>query len=133
MAPTLITSESVIGPYIATPVSPTDLNVSWTAADSVNGNQLIYDAPSGDILLAWNKDYTLAHNFTLTSMLDTPFQRLGDISNYSLAGGQIMAFYLGNFPSSVPTGWGALIGGSYYINFSADSSLIYFAILQLQG
>jgi hypothetical protein len=130
MPPTLITSESIIGPYVATPVTPTDLNLTWTPADVANGNQFIYDAPDGDILLAWNRDYVTPHNFTLTSTLDSPFQRLGDISSYALAGGQVMAFNLGEFPNDVPTGWGSQIGGSYYINFSADSSMIYFAIIQ---
>jgi hypothetical protein len=133
MAPTLIVTESVVGPYTTTPVAATDLNLTWTPADPVNGNQLVYDAPSGDILLAWNQDYVTPHNFTLTSTPDSPFLRTGDITNYALAGGQIMAYYLGNFPANIPSGWSTLIGGSYYINFLADSSSIVFAILQLQG
>jgi hypothetical protein len=131
--PTLITTESVVGPYVAVPVSAADLNITWTAADVANGNQLIYDAPAGDILLAWNKDYTASHNFTLTSSQDTPFLRTGDISGYALAAGQIMAFYLGNFPNNQPLGWSTFIGSNYFINFSADSASVYFAILQIQG
>lgn len=130
MAPTPVFSELIIGPYTPVPVSPTNLNLSWTAADPVNGNQFIYDSPSGDILLAWNRDYTTPHNFTLTSTQDDPFLRLGDIQNYEITAGQIMAYNLGNFPNNIPTGWGTLLASTYYINFSADSPLIYFSILQ---
>jgi hypothetical protein len=133
MSQTNIITESVIGPYTAVPVGAGDLNITWTAADPVNGNQIIYDTPYGDLLLAWNTAYSTSATFTLSSTQDAPFLRTGDISNYTLAAGQILAFYLGNFPSDVPTGWSTLIGGSYYIDFRASTSAVKFAILQLQG
>lgn len=129
MSATLIFTESIVGPYTATPVGAGDLNISWTAADPVNGNYYVYDAPDGDILLAWNTDYGVAHNFTLSSTTDSPFLRLGDIT-YSLTAGQIMAYNLGEFPSNVPTGWATQLGSTFNIQFLADSATVMFAIIQ---
>lgn len=127
MAATLIFTESIEGPYVVTPVGAGDLVVSWTAADPVNGNYFTWDAPKGDILFAWNTDYSVSHNFTLTSVEDSPFLRTGDITNYAIPAGTVMAFLL-----NTASGWGTPLGSVFNINFSADSALVQFAIIQLQ-
>ena len=63
-SPTQIVTESIVGPYTLTPVPPTNLNITWTAADPVNGNFFYFDNPNGDILLFWNTDYGTPHFVT---------------------------------------------------------------------
>jgi hypothetical protein len=126
--PTQIVTESIVGPYTLTPVPDGDLNVSWTAADPVNGNFFYFDNPNGDILIMWNTDYGVTHSVTIYSQPDVPFDRTGDITDYQLAAGQIAMY---NFSQAV--GWGINVGPtptSYQIDIGADSATVLFAVIQ---
>lgn len=128
LTPTQIVTESIVGPYTLTPVPGGDLNVSWTPADPINGNFFYFDNPNGDILVAWNTDYSTPHYLTISSQPDVPFDRTGDISDYEIAAGSIAMYNLSN-----AVGWGIVVGPtptSYQINFNADSATVLFAIIQ---
>lgn len=124
MAQTLVFTESILGPYIETPPTTGELTLSWTTADPVNGNYFNFDTPAGDIFLVWNTAYTTPATVTITSTLDTPFLRLGDIT-YTVPAGQIMVF---NF--SKVTGWGTLISGASQIVFTCSTASCLISIIQ---
>jgi len=127
-SPTQIVTESIVGPYTLTPVPDGDLNVSWNPADPDNGNFFYFDNPNGDILVAWNTDYSVTHFLTIYSQPDVPFDRTGDITNYAIAAGQIAMY---NFSQAV--GWGINVGPtptSFQIDIGADSAFVKFAVIQ---
>jgi len=120
-APTNFQVTIVPGPDAGN-VTPGSLNLSFTAADTVNGNA----APlSGhEILLVRNTD-TSAHNFTIYSTPDF-FLRTGDVGPYSLAGGATAGFsFLGGDPVG-PLGWRQPDGGMHIL---ADDTHVQFVML----
>jgi hypothetical protein len=123
MPATQIFTQAMDGPYVSLPVTGGDLDITWTAADTVNGNYFQYDAAAGDIILVWNTD-TATHTWTLTSNPDSPFLRTGDIANYSVAAGVISVYNLNE-----SLGW---INTFNDVMLSASSNLVKFAILTLQ-
>jgi len=131
MPATPISTQTVQGPYVVTPLSAGSLDATFTAADVSNGNSFVCDA-NGDILIVWNTDSS-SHNLTITSQEDTPYLRTGDITNYSLSAGDIAIF---NFepnvggapstPSSEVPGWTDSFNNIF---ISADNALVKFAII----
>jgi hypothetical protein len=120
MAQTPITTQSVTGPYSATPVTALALNIAFVAADVANGNCFASDS-GGDILIAWNSD-TSTHHLTITSQPDNPYLRTGDVTAYALGAGLFAMWDFSNF-----SGWVDLFNKVY---FSADSATVKFAIIQ---
>ena|SRR5271170_75270 len=128
MPPTQIPTLVVAGPYPALPIQPLTLELSFTAADPVNGNFFVADKvtqlPSGvvggDVLLVWNTAVTPV-TFTLSSQPDAA-GRVGDISSYTIAGTTIAAFKYSDL-----AGW-ADASGNIYISSPVVTTL--FAVLQ---
>jgi hypothetical protein len=131
MAPTLMLTQSVVGPYPTLPLPPASLDLVFNAADNVNGNFFTADPPiiinpatgttiGGDIILVWNTD-TNPHNLTITSQPDVA-GRVGDITTYVVGAGVISAFRL-----SQVVGWTNISGA---VTLSADSPLVKIAIIQ---
>lgn len=130
MAATQVFTTPIIGPYTTTPVTATGLDVAFTAADPTNGNYFNVDTPNGDVLIVWNTDSS-SHHFTLSSVVDSPFDRTGDITSYVVGAGIISMYNLecgvsGTADTAV-VGWSNNFG---QILFSADSALIKFAIIE---
>lgn len=71
MPPTQVGTQPINGPIISIPVTAGALDISWQAADPVNGNYFVWDSPRGDILLVWN----------------TGTESTGSASSYAILGG----------------------------------------------
>jgi hypothetical protein len=129
MPNTPIATQAAAGPYVSTPVGAGSLDLTWTAADTGNGNLFAVDLPlsirpegtiGGDILLMWNTD-AAPHTVTISSVVDDKM-RTGDITAYSIGAGVISAF---NFSQIV--GWA---NNSSQVLFLANSNLVKFAIVK---
>lgn len=117
MARTTLTKTAVVGPYPTLQPTADSLDITWTAADTVNFNQF---KPTGkDIILVWNSGAS-PYTFTLTSKVD-PQNRTGDITAYSLAAADIMAFKVDNL-----TGW---LQSDGYVYLQASNAAVKFGIL----
>lgn len=88
MARTTITRTTPLGPYPSLPVAALALDVTMTAADTSNLNQILLDGPM--IVLVQNTA-GVSGTVTLTSSAD-PQNRTGDIPTYTVAAGGIAAF-----------------------------------------
>lgn len=88
MARTTLTRTTPLGPYPSLPVSVNTLDLTMTAADTVNLNQILLDGPM--IVVAQNTD-TLDRTITLTSAVD-PQNRTGDIATYTISADDIAVF-----------------------------------------
>jgi len=128
---TLIATETVAGPYPTLPVGAASLDLSWQAADVVNGNYFAADSligygrgvagnGGGDTLLVWNTD-AAPHNLTIKSQPDDA-GRSSDITAYVVGAGVVSAFNFSNF-----AGWA---DGSNFVYISADNATVKFAILK---
>jgi len=86
MPRTAIAAQTAKGPYEAT-VSADELDLTLTAADVANGNEVAW---SGNelLLLVQNSDATNPYTFTVASVADQ-YGRTNDITTYSLAAGEI--------------------------------------------
>jgi hypothetical protein len=128
MPATKIPSSIIVGPYTATPVAATSLDLTFAAADPTNGNYFSPDLPNGDILIVWNQDSS-SHHFTLTSQQDSPFLRTGDITSYVVGAGVVSFYNLQAGVSDTSTdsieGWQT----AGQVLFSADSAEIFFAVV----
>lgn len=88
MARATLTRTTPLGPYPTLPVSANALDLTMTAADTSNLNQILLDGPM--IIVAQNTgatDYTV----TLTSAAD-PQKRTGDIATYTVSADDILVF-----------------------------------------
>lgn len=110
MARTNIAVQSFpIGAYPSLPLAPGSADLMFTATDDPISRQ----APLTDnrtFVLAFNSDVVAAHTVTFTSVIDQ-MNRAGDITNYSVAAGNIACF--GPFRSG---GWAQ--SGSLWIDVS---------------
>lgn len=88
MGRTTLIRTTPLGPYPSLPVSANALDVTMTAADISNNNQILLDGPM--IVIAQNTD-TVDRTITLTSSAD-PQNRTGDISAYNLSADEVAAF-----------------------------------------
>lgn len=119
MARTDLTPITPKGPYPGT-VAPTDLDLTFTAADAANKNQFAFTGRQ--VILVQNVHASAAKTFTLTSVAD-PQARTADIATYSLAAGKVAAFLATNL-----IGW-AQSGGKFYLE--GEDNNIKFCILTL--
>ncbi len=124
MGRTAIAAASIItplGPYPTLPVSALALDLTWQAADAVNGNQ--FSLGQGKYIIhARNVHATTPYTITLTSIADER-KRTGDITTYSIAAGKQVAFLLDQ-----QVGW-AQTDGMFYLTGSNAS--IEFCIIRL--
>ncbi len=118
MARQTIAKQTVVGPYPSLPVSANALDLTETAADTVNKDQF---APSGNDLVIVHNTGASAYTVTFTSTADEQ-NRTGDVTTYSLGAGEIMAF---RFKTA---GWKQSDG---YIYMEASNAAVKYAILQL--
>lgn len=97
-----------------------DVNFVAAGADFADGAQ--FTLTGEEILLAWNKNVSLARTVTITSVLDE-YNRTGDITAYSIGAGEIAVF-----PQFELAGWRSTDGR---LHLAASATDIYFAILKL--
>jgi hypothetical protein len=91
-----------------------------TAANVSDKNMCV--ASNNDLIIAYNSDVTNPYTVTISSVADT-FGRTGDITSYSLAAGDYVAF--GPFRN---VGWKQSDGKLY---FEANNAAIKFAVIAL--
>jgi hypothetical protein len=122
------------GPYPTLPLASTSLDLTFAAADDVNGNFFTADpltvvvpqgtitgaTVGGNLILVWNTD-TAPHTISISSQPDAA-GRSGDLSSYTVGAGVISAFKL-----SQVLGWADGFGN---VSLTADSALVKFAIIQ---
>lgn len=116
---TLITAQTLVGPYPSLPVATNLLDLVWITADIVNGNYFI--ANQSNTLLVWNTD-VVPHNLTIMTQPDHA-GRSGDALSYVVGAGVISGF---NFSKLV--GW-ADEDGNVCILGDGSPSMLLFAIL----
>ena len=120
MARTSLTPNAPLGPYPSLPPSANALDLTWTAADTVNKNQFNFNGPK--LILARNSHAVTAYTVTLTSKVDNR-NRTGDITSYSLDAGDVMAFKIDS-----SEGWQQSDG---YVYLEANNASVLFAIINL--
>lgn len=98
------------------------LDITWTAADSSNGNAVTLTG--NEVVLAWNTHASTAYTVTVSTVADE-LGRTGDITAYSLAAGDIA--WVGPIPSR---GF-AQTDGKLYL--SANNAAVKFAVIKLRG
>lgn len=98
MARTALPIVSVVGSYPTLPLGVGAAAFVFTAADNVNGNSFV--ATGREILLVQNSD-SVAQTITIHSAVDSPYNRSGDITTYSLAAGT----FAGPFGPFLLPGW----------------------------
>lgn len=117
----VITPTTLTNGYPTLPVAANSLDVNFQAADAVNLNQAAYGTAAALLLLVWNTHATNPGDFTVESAPDG-LNREGDITDYSLAAGEVGAFYA---PRS---GWRQTDGNLY---FDGSASTMKFAVIKL--
>jgi hypothetical protein len=115
-----LTPLTPLGPYPTLPVSANALDVTWTAANVSDKNQVLFNGPK--LVLVQNSDAADPYTFTLTSKADSR-NRTGDIPTYSLAAGEIAVFKIDN-----AEGWMQSDG---YLYLEGSNAAIKFAIINL--
>ncbi len=115
-----LTPITPLGPYPTLPLSANAADVTFTAADATNKNQVLFNGPK--LLLAKNSHATTAYTVTLTSKADNR-NRTGDVTTYSLEAGDIMAFRIDS-----AEGWQQADG---YLYFEASNASVLFAVINL--
>jgi hypothetical protein len=127
MPPTQIPTQAVQGPYPTLPVTPTSLDLVFTAADIANGNFFVANPVTslpvgnigGDVLLVWNNTAG-ALAFSISSQ---PLNgRTGDVTSYTIAANTISAFKFSSL-----AGWTDANGNVF---ISSPSASVLFAITQ---
>jgi hypothetical protein len=107
------------GKYPVVPLAALSADITWTAADVVNKEQVALTGR--EIVLAWNTDAG-AQTVTINSSPD-PQSRTADIAAYSIGAGLISGF--GPFPLE---GWAQ---GDGTLHLEASSANVKFAVLRL--
>lgn len=113
-----------VGPYPTLPVSALALDVAWTTGQVGSGdNVIVVSGQTQYLLLVRNTHATLAKTITITSVADTPFNRTGDITAYSIGPGLYSAFAF-----TATSGW---VDGSNHITIACESTDISFMLFVL--
>lgn len=120
MSRTTLTPVTPLGPFPALPISANGLDLTFTAADVTNKNQVNFNGPK--LILARNSDATTPYTVTLTSKVDNR-NRTGDVTTYSLEAGDIMAFRIDN-----AEGWQQSDG---YLYLEASNASVLFCVINL--
>lgn len=118
MSFTALTPVTPFGPYGT--VAANALDLTWTAADTSNGND--FPLTGAEILLVWNTD-SAAHTFSITSVADA-LGRSGDVATYSVGAGVISAY---SFRGGT-AGW-QQTDGNVHIP-AASSAMLKFCVLK---
>lgn len=107
------------GNYPTLPIGAGLADITFAAADTVNGNSTV-PVDGKTVVLAYNTD-TVARTVTFTSAPDS-YNRSGDITAYSIAAGKVACF--GPFKTA---GW--LVGG--VLEIDASNALLHLGVIQL--
>jgi len=114
MARTTISPISTPAPY-----APSSNTLTFTAADDVNGNQVLLTGR--EIIIAYNSD-SVDHTITVSSVA-CPHDRTGDATK-TIAAGEYELFQM--FPT---LGWQQADG---YLYFSSDSATVKFVVIKVR-
>ena len=116
-----VTPLTLLGSYPVLPLTAGSATFAPTAADAVNLNLAAFGSASKLLVIAYNSDVG-AQTVTITSVADQ-FQRVGDITAYSIAAGQF-----GIFGPFLQQGWKQSDGNLY---FAASSANVKFFVIQM--
>lgn len=119
MARTTLTKTTPLGPYPTLQPAANALDVTMTAADTVNFNQILLDGPM--IVLAQNTD-SVDRTVTVTSSVD-PQNRTGDITTYTISADDILALKIDQY-----TGWRQSDG---YLYLQASNAAVKLGAIRL--
>lgn len=95
---TALTAITKIGAYPTLPVSANALDLTWTTGD-VTGMTVAVSGSTKYLVLMRNTGVG-ARTVTIASVADSPFNRTGDITAYSIGAGEYAHFYF-----SATDGW----------------------------
>lgn len=96
MARTTLTRTAPLGPYPSLQPAANALDLTMTAADTSNFNQILLDGPI--YVIAQNTD-TVDRTVTITSAVD-PQNRTGDITTYTISADDILVLKIDQY-----SGW----------------------------
>jgi hypothetical protein len=119
MARTTVTRTTPLGPYPTLQPAANALDLTVTAADTVNYNQILLDCPM--LVIAQNtgaSDYTV----TITSAVDAQ-NRTGDITTYTISADDILVFRIDQY-----TGWRQSDG---YLYLQASNAAVKLAAIRI--
>lgn len=120
MARQTLAKQTPVGPYPTLPVAANSLDLTWTAADATNKEQIVAEA---DILvLVWNTHATNPYTVTFTSAPDAR-GRSGDVGPYTLQAADIAAFRFRK------PGW---MQTDLNIYLEANNAAVKYAVLKLR-
>jgi len=120
MARVTMTAVTPLGPYITGQPAANALDLTFTAADATNKQQVAFNGPK--LILARNGHATTAYTVTLTSKADNR-GRSQDVTTYSLEAGDVMAFKIDS-----AEGWQQTDG---YLYFEASNASVLFCVVNL--
>lgn len=115
-----LTPITPLGPYPSLPLSANAADITWTAADATNKQQVLFNGPK--LILARNSHASTAYTVTLTSKVDSR-NRTGDVTAYQVDAGDTMFFKIDN-----AEGWQQSDG---YLYFEANNASVLFAVINL--
>jgi len=118
MPRTTVAAQTPKGPYPGT-ISASLLDVTFTAADASNNNQTAW--VGNRMLVVARNSGAGARTITITSIADT-FGRTGDVTAFSLAAGEYMAFIVER------NGWQQSDG---YLYWTAEHAEVLVAVLAI--
>src|SRR6185312_1524756 len=94
MARTTLTRTTPLGPYPSLQPAANALDLTMTAADTVNFNQILFDGSM--YVIAQNTD-SVDRTVTITSAVDAQ-NRSGDITTYTISADDILVLKMDQFP-----------------------------------
>lgn len=115
-----MTPVAPLGPYIAGQPAANALDLTMTAADATNKQQVLFNGPK--LILAQNTHATTPYTITITSKADNR-GRSQDVTTYSLEAGDIAAFKIDS-----AEGWQQADG---YLYFEASNASVKFCVINL--
>ena len=99
MARTALTKTALVGPFFDT-IAANGLDVTFTAADTVNQNSIAFGATGRVLIVARNTSTTTAFTLTITSFPSASVGlRSKDVTAYSLGAGEMAQYVVQR------TGW----------------------------
>jgi hypothetical protein len=121
----LVAAQTPPGPYPSLQPAANSLNITWQAADPSNYNYTPL-VSGATMLLAMNTDATNPHTVTVTSVVDSPYKRSGDITAYSLPAITGTTPIVAMFGPFLTAGW-SQTGAQLW--FQASDATVKFAVL----
>lgn len=116
-----VAASAGVGSYPTLPVAANAMDLALTAADPVEKNQAAFDQAAMLLLIFQNTHATDPGDVTIESAPDG-LNREGDITDYSLAAGEIGFFFARR------NGWRQSDGNLY---FDGSAATIKFAVIKL--